>query len=136
VALRRRIRGGESGLITALSEIRTLEEEAQAPLLAQYARVVDHVRSFFGAGREGLKRSLDTARAHVLLEAMFWWPVWSLRYSTRDFGRLEARMFDIFARGLAGAGQGWAPQASASALGAASMGATARPAMPSSARRR
>jgi len=109
VALRRRIREGESGLITALSEIRTLDEAAQAPLLARYARVVDHVRTFFGDGREGLKRSLDTARAHILLEAMFWWPVWSLRYSTRDFDRLEARMFDIFARGLAGAGRGWEP---------------------------
>jgi AcrR family transcriptional regulator len=111
VALRRRIRGGESGLITALSEIRTLDEAAQVPLLAQYAHIVDHVRSFFGTGREGLKRSLDTARAHVLLEAMFWWPVWSLRYSTRDFDRLEARMFDIFARGLAGPGRGWEPRA-------------------------
>jgi AcrR family transcriptional regulator len=110
VALRRRIRDGESGLITALSEIRTLDEAAQAPLLAQYARVVDHVRAFFGAGRDGLKRSLDTARAHVLLETMFWWPVWSLRYSTRDFDRLEARMFDILARGLAGGGCGWAPR--------------------------
>ncbi len=110
VALRRRIRDGESGLITALSEIRTLDEAAQAPLLAQYARVVDHVRTFFGDGREGLKRSLDTARAHILLEAMFWWPVWSLRYSTRDFDRLEARMFDIFARGLAGAGHDWEPR--------------------------
>jgi len=110
VALRRRIRGGESGLITALSEIRTLEEDAQAPLLAQYARVVDHVRSFFGTDREGLRRSLDTARAHILLEAMFWWPVWSLRYSTRDFDRLEARMFDIFARGLAAEGRGWDPR--------------------------
>jgi AcrR family transcriptional regulator len=110
VALRRRIRDGESGLITALSEIRTLDEVAQGPLLAQYARVVDQVRSFFGEGREGLKRALDTARAHVLLEAMFWWPVWSLRYSTRDFDRLEARIFDIFARGLAGAGQEWNPQ--------------------------
>lgn len=110
VALRRRIRGGESGLITALSEIRTLDEAVQAPLLAQYARVLDHVRSFFGEGRGGLRRSLDTARAHILLEAMFWWPVWSLRYSTRDFERLEARMFDIFARGLAGPGQSWTPR--------------------------
>lgn len=109
VALRQRIRGGERGLITALSEIRTLHEAAQAPLLAQYARVLDHVRGFFGDGREGLRRSLDTARAHVLLEAMFWWPVWSLRYSTRDFVRLEARMFDIFARGLAGEGRDWQP---------------------------
>lgn len=109
VALLHRIRDGESGLITALSEIRTLDEAAQTPLLAQYARVVDHVRGFFGRGRSGLRRSLDTARAHVLLEAMFWWPVWSLRYSTRDFGRLEAQMVDVFARGLAGEGRGWHP---------------------------
>lgn len=110
VALRRRIRAGERGLITALSEIRTLDEAAQAPLLAQYARVLDHVRGFFGDGRTGLQRSLDTARAHVLLEAMFWWPVWSLRYSALDFARLEARMFDILAHGLAGTGRGWDPQ--------------------------
>ncbi len=110
VALRRRIRDGESGLITALSEIRTLDETLQAPLLEQYARVLDHVRSFFGRDRGGLKRAVDTARAHVLLETMFWWPVWSLRYSTRDFGRLEARIFDIFASGLAGAAQGWQPR--------------------------
>lgn len=110
VELRRRIRGGERGLITALSEIRTLDEAAQAPLLAQYARVVDHVRRFFGEGRKGLQRSLDTARAHVLLEAMFWWPVWSLRYSARDFDRLEARMFDILAYGLAGGAPRWEPQ--------------------------
>ncbi len=110
VSLRRRIRDGERGLITALSEIRTLEEAAQAPLLAQYARVLDHVRSFFGDGRSGLQRSLDTARAHVLLEAMFWWPVWSLRYSARDFDRLEARMFDILAYGLASQAHGWSPQ--------------------------
>ncbi len=109
VGLRQRIRDGERGLITALSEIRTLDEAAQAPLLAQYARVVDHVRGFFGEGRDGLRRSLDTARAHILLEAMFWWPVWSLRYSTRDFDRLEARLVDIFALGLAGQGCGWAP---------------------------
>lgn len=109
VALRRRIRDGEKGLITALSEIRTLDEEAQAPLLAQYGRVVDHVRRIFGDNRSGPQRALDTARAHILLEAMFWWPVWSLRYSTRDFARLEGRIFDIFARGLAAEPGEWAP---------------------------
>ncbi|MXO74281.1 TetR family transcriptional regulator [Altererythrobacter aerius] len=110
VALRRRIRAGERGLITALSEIRTLEEGAQRPLLDQYSRIVGHVRAFFGDERHGLQRAVDTARAHILLEAMFWWPVWSLRYSTRDFDRLEERIFDVLAHGLAGTGQGWAPR--------------------------
>ena len=109
VELRRRIRLGEKGLITALSEIRTLDEKAQAPLLAQYGRIVDCVRCFFGDGRTGKKRALDTARAHILLETMFWWPVWSLRYSIRDFDRLEERMFDIFANGLAARPGDWSP---------------------------
>lgn len=109
VALRRRVRAGEKGLITALSEIRTLDDHAQAPLLAQYRRIIDIVRGFFGTGRSGLHRALDTARAHILLEAMYWWPVWSLRYSTKDFDRLEARMFDVFAHGLAGGAEPWAP---------------------------
>ncbi|MFA9200283.1 MAG: TetR/AcrR family transcriptional regulator [Cypionkella sp.] len=109
VALRRRIRAGEKGLITALSEIRTLDEEAQAPLLDQYARVVAHVRGIFGDARSGARRALDTARAHVLLEAMFWWPVWSLRYSTKDFDRLEARIFDVLAHGLAAQPGEWGP---------------------------
>jgi AcrR family transcriptional regulator len=110
VELRRRIRDGEDGLITVLSEIRTLDEEAQGPLLAQYGRVVEQVRHFFGDDRAGERRALDTARAHILLESMFWWPVWSLRYSVRDFDRLEKRMFDIFARGLAARPGDWNPQ--------------------------
>lgn len=109
VGLRRRIRGGEKGLITALSEIRTLDEDAQAPLLAQYGRIVDSLRGMFGKGRKGARRALDTARAHILLEAMFWWPVWSIRYSVRDFDRLEERIFDIFARGLAAEPGRWMP---------------------------
>jgi len=116
VGLRKRIRDGEKGLITSLSEIRTLDEEAQAPLLDRYGRIVQTVRGFFGGDgddgrRTGPQRALDTARAHVLLEAMFWWPVWALSYSVRDFTRLEARMFDILSRGLAANAGEWAPRA-------------------------
>ncbi|QSB45577.1 TetR/AcrR family transcriptional regulator [Tsuneonella flava] len=108
-ALRQRVREGEKGLVTALSEIRTLEEEAQAPLLAHYARIIEIVRGFFGKDRTGMRRSLDTARAHVLMEAMFWLPVWSEQYSTRDFDRVEARLSDIFAHGLSVRPGDWHP---------------------------
>ena len=47
-ALRTRIRKGERGLVTALSEIRTLDPESQQPLLDRYRQVVERVRSFFG----------------------------------------------------------------------------------------
>ena len=100
VALRKRIRAGERGLTTALSEIRTLDPEVQDPLMAHYLRVVDLVRRFFGEWRDRDQRALFSARAHILLEAMMWWPVWSLRYSVLDFPRIEERLFDVLAHGL------------------------------------
>ncbi|MEX0341216.1 MAG: TetR/AcrR family transcriptional regulator [Erythrobacter sp.] len=100
VALRKRIRAGERGLATALSEIRTLEPEVQDPLMAHYLRIVDLVRRFFGEWRDQDERALFSARAHILLEAMMWWPVWSLRYSVLDFPRIEERLFDVLAHGL------------------------------------
>ncbi|WP_374408818.1 TetR/AcrR family transcriptional regulator [Pelagerythrobacter sp.] len=110
VALRARIRHGESGLLTALSEIRTLDPEAQAPLLARYREVVDLVRRFFGDAANDRQRALHSARAHVLLEAVMWWPVWSLRYSTLDFPRVSERMFDILAHGIPARAGEWRPQ--------------------------
>ncbi|MBX7495176.1 TetR family transcriptional regulator [Qipengyuania sp. 6B39] len=100
VALRKRIRGGERGLTTALSEIRTLDPEPYDTLMAHYLRVVELVRRFFGEWRDNAERTLFSARAHILLEAMMWWPIWSLRYSVRDFGRIEERLFDVLAYGL------------------------------------
>lgn len=109
VALRTRIRHGERGLVTALSEIRTLDPEAQAPLLARYREVVKLVRGFFGEARSDHAHALFSARAHVLLEAMMWWPVWSLRYSTLDFPRVGERMFDILAHGIPAEPGQWRP---------------------------
>ncbi len=100
VALRKRIRAGERGLTTALSEIRTLDRDAYDPLMAHYLRVVDLVRRFFGEWNSKEERALFSARAHILLEAMMWWPVWSLRYSVLDFPRIEDRLFDILAHGI------------------------------------
>ena len=100
VALRRRIREGERGLVTALSEIRTLDETKQRPLLGHYRRIVDIVRGFFGDPHIERQRAEFSARAHILLEAVMWWPIWSLRYSTLDFARIEERMVDILANGL------------------------------------
>lgn len=110
IALRLRIRNGERGLLTALSEIRTLDEASQQPLLDHYRRIVRIVKGFFGEPRNDTHRALIAARAHILLEAMFWWPVWSSRYSTLDFGRVEKRMFDILAHGVAGQPGRWEPQ--------------------------
>lgn len=109
VALRTRIRSGERGLVTALSEIRSLDADTQKPLLDRYRQVVEKVRSFFGDPDSDRKRAIFSARAHVLMEAMMWWPVWSLRYSTLDFPRVEERMVDILAHGLPAVRGTWQP---------------------------
>lgn len=109
MALRERIRRGERGLITSLSEIRTLADEQQDYLSNRYRGIVDTVRHFFGEPECGDRRALYSARAHILLEATMWLPVWSLRYSVLDFPRLEERMFDILANGLPASRGEWKP---------------------------
>ena len=100
VALRKRIRAGEHGLTTALSEIRTLHKEAYDALMGHYLRIVGLVRAFFGEWSGYEERTLFSARAHILLEAVMWWPIWSMRYSVLDFPRIEDRLFDVLANGL------------------------------------
>lgn len=109
-SLRKRIRAGESGLLTALSEIRSLDPETQQPLLRHYGEIVEIVRFFFGEHSQPELRALYSARAHVLLEAIMWWPVWSLRYSVLDFPRVEDRLFDILAYGLPAQNGRWQPE--------------------------
>ncbi|QKG72206.1 TetR/AcrR family transcriptional regulator [Erythrobacter mangrovi] len=109
VAMRDRIRRGERGLITALSEIRSLEPEHQDLLLNGYREVVNDVRSFFGPPADERERALFSARAHILIEAMLWWPVWSLRYSVLDFPRVERRIIDLFCFGIPAQRGDWQP---------------------------
>ncbi|MDG6078841.1 TetR/AcrR family transcriptional regulator [Erythrobacter litoralis] len=109
VALRDRIRRGERGLITALSEIRSLDQEQQDGLLAEYRAMVDDVRSFFGPPGDDAQRALFSARAHILIEAMLWWPVWSLRYSILDFPRVEKKIVEILCHGIPSQSGLWEP---------------------------
>ncbi len=103
------IREGRVGRIAVLSEIRTLAEEAQAPLLERYRGIFARVREFFPKGEGPRSHALNTARALILVEAVYWLPAWTPRYSHHDFPRLKERMFDLLAQGLAKNGAAWAP---------------------------
>ena len=109
VALRDRIRRGEQGLITALSEIRSLDQDQQDELLLEYRAVVNDVRAFFGEPSTERERALFSARAHILIEAMLWWPVWSRRYSVLDFPRVETKIVDILCFGIPATRGEWNP---------------------------
>ncbi|MXO63863.1 TetR family transcriptional regulator [Altererythrobacter oceanensis] len=109
VSLRRRIRKGAQGLVTALSEIRTLDPEWQDHLLLRYRAIVETIRAFFGPANSDAERAAQSAKAHILLETMMWWPVWSLRYSILDFPRVEDRLFDVLAHGIPSQKGAWEP---------------------------
>ncbi|WP_375289214.1 TetR/AcrR family transcriptional regulator [Qipengyuania sp.] len=110
VALRERIRRGERGLMTALSEIRSLDQEQQNELLFAYREMVNEVRAFFGDPTDERERALFSARAHILIEAMLWWPVWSRRYSVLDFPRVEAKIVDLLCFGIPTQRGQWEPE--------------------------
>ncbi len=109
VQLRDRIRRGEHGLIAALSEIRSLDQEQQDELLQKYRDVVQDVRMFFGDPATEADRALYSARSHILIEAMLWWPVWSRRYSVLDFPRVEQKIVEILCNGIPASKGEWAP---------------------------
>ena len=109
IELRLRFRRGERGLMTALSEVRTLDAELQDPLIARFRGIVALVRRFFGEPRTEAEARIFSARANTLIEAMLWWPVWSMRYSMFDFSRIADRLFDILAYGLPANNGTWQP---------------------------
>ena len=76
----------------------------------------------FGPHGDAAHKSLNTARAQVLSESVFWTPVWLARYSVGDYDRCRDRLFDIFDRGLAQVGGTWRPAPLALGAGAATEG--------------
>jgi AcrR family transcriptional regulator len=107
--LRARIRRREERPITHLSDMRALEEPLRSDLAERWSAIFRKVRDFFGPSLSEQQKRLNTARANVLIENMFWLPAWLPRYSTADFGRVRHRLFEIFERGI-GAGEApWQP---------------------------
>jgi AcrR family transcriptional regulator len=108
--LRTRIRRKQDRAITVLSDMRALEEPLRSELGERYRAIFRGIRDFFGPSVTGAEKALCTARAHVLIENMFWLPVWLGRYSTHDFDRVRARLLELFDNGLAPANASWTPR--------------------------
>jgi AcrR family transcriptional regulator len=108
IELRAQVIRGENMPLTTLSDMRTLEPAVRAPLEQAYQRAFRIVRGFFGES-EGDAKILHTAHAHILLETVFWLPIWISRYPLDEFPRVSSHLFDILANGLALPGMRWAP---------------------------
>jgi AcrR family transcriptional regulator len=108
--LNRRIRLGEEAPMAMFNDVRALKEPHLSAVVEPYNAMFRKVRTLFHAPATGwIDRKLATARAHILMEQIFWSVSWLGRYDVEDYGRIGARMFDILSGGLAPEDSAWEP---------------------------
>ena len=104
-----RVRQGDERPLAVLSDLRAMEEPARGRLMAGWREVFRRTRALWGTPATRADTDLNGARAHVLLENTFWLPAWLHRYEPDQYDRVEARLFDVLAHGVAAPGARWAP---------------------------
>lgn len=104
-----RIERGEESAFAVLSDLRDTEEPIRGRLLAGWREVFRRTRSLWGSTTSRAETDLHGARAHVLLENTFWLPAWLARYEPDQYARVEQRLMDVFAHGIAMPGDIWRP---------------------------
>lgn len=104
-----RIRRRETPPVAHLSDIRTLEAPFRQELSDRYIDFFRSLRAFFGEPGNDRQKALNTARTHAFIEGMFWMPAWIRQYSISDFERVNARLFEVFDKGVARDGAAWSP---------------------------
>ncbi|KTT70563.1 TetR/AcrR family transcriptional regulator [Sphingomonas endophytica] len=105
-----RIDRGEERAFAVLSDLRAMDEPVRATLMNRWREVFRRTRALWGDDLSRHATDLAGARAHVLLENIFWLPVWLPRYDIDQNERVAARLMDLFQHGLALPGARWSPQ--------------------------
>jgi AcrR family transcriptional regulator len=104
-----RIATGEEKAFAVLSDLRATEDPIRTRLMTGWQRVFRDTRALWGPPASRAHKDLAGARAHVLLENTFWLPIWIQRYDLDQYDRVEARLMDVFAHGIAAPGAPWSP---------------------------
>ena len=105
-----RVQRGEDRAMAVLSDLRATEEPNRSRLMTGWREVFRRTRALWDPAPSRAYTDLHGARAHVLLENIFWLPAWLTRYEPDQYDRAEARLMDVFARGIAGPRADWSPQ--------------------------
>ena len=92
-----RVEAGVERPFAVLSDLRATEEPVRGRLMSGWREVFRRTRALWGPATSRAETDLHGARAHVLLENTFWLPVWLRRYDADQYGRVEARLMDVFA---------------------------------------
>lgn len=101
VDLRAQVIAGTAKPLVDLSDIRTLDDDLRQQLSAQYLVIFRKLRGFWAPFTSAEQRELCTARAHMLLEVVFWLPAWLEQFAINDFDRVSRRICVILDEGLA-----------------------------------
>lgn len=110
--LHRGVRLGEATPLTSFAEVKALKEPLRGSVVEAFNNLFRRVRSFFDdPSLAHLDKRQRNARAHLLMEQVFWSGRWLRRYDVEDYGRVRDRMGDILLNGLPAAGRTWAPRA-------------------------
>ena len=104
------IQRGEETAFAILSDLRAMEEPVLGRLMTGWREVFRKTRSLWGTATTRAQTDLFGARAHVLLENTFWLPIWLVRYEPDQFARVEERLMDVFAHGIAAPKARWDPE--------------------------
>ena len=92
-----------------LSDMRAMEEPLRTELQERYRTIFRRIRNFLGDATGEREKRLQTLRAHVLVEVMYWVPAWIIRYSTHDYDRVYERVMEVFEHGIATPDAVWSP---------------------------
>ena len=104
-----RVQRGEEKSFAVLSDLRATEDPIRSRLMNGWREVFRRTRLLWGPSSGRAQTDMQSARAHVLLENTFWLPIWLTRYEPDQYARVEARLMDVFAHGIAAPGATWAP---------------------------
>lgn len=104
----RGVRLGEESPIASFGEVRTLDPPHRNTVTEAFVAMARRARGLFEtAGFGALPRKAKTARAHLLLEQLFWAMGWLRRYDLEDYPRVQERLCDIYLNGLGADGATW-----------------------------
>lgn len=99
---------GRERPMTLLSDLRATENVIRGRLMDTFVeRISGPTARLFdpGPGSEG--PMLNRARAHVLLDTLFWMRAWLPKYSVGDYERIGLRTMDLLTRGFIPEGTPW-----------------------------
>ena len=107
-AFRKQVATGQTSEITGFDDLRALGDEK---IMTAYEDMFRHARRLFlvNSGKPGSDRSALNARVHLLLQQLFWVPVWLRRYDPDDYEGVAERTIDIFLNGLGAGARSWSP---------------------------